>query len=88
MLYGPNQVIIVVGVNNIVRDLDEAMLPNREIAAPENAIRLARKTPCAVKGKCQDCQSPERIYRNYVVMGPQMNPDRIHLIIVNSVLGF
>ena len=88
MLYGPNQVIIVVGVNKIVRNLDEAVLRNREISAPANAIRLARKTPCAVKGTCQDCQSPERICRNYVVMGPQMNPERIHLIIVNGVLGF
>lgn len=88
MLYGPDNVIIVAGVNKIVRDLDEAIMRNREIAAPANALRLNKKTPCAKVLKCSDCKSPERICRNYVVMGPQGFKDRVHVILVNETLGF
>lgn len=88
MLYGPNKVIIVAGVNKIVRDIDEAIKRNREIAAPANARRLNKKTPCAKLLKCYDCKSPERICRNYVVMGPQGLKDRVHVILVNESLGF
>ncbi len=88
LLYGPNQVVIVIGVNKIVRDLNEARMRNREIAAPANAMRLNRQTPCVITGTCRDCQSPDRICRNYVIMGPQLDSSRIHIIIVNESLGF
>lgn len=83
LLYGPNLVIIVVGINKIVRDLDEVIKRNREVAAPANVLRLNKKTPCATTLKCHDC-----ICRNYVVMGPQANPKRINLILVNDELDF
>ncbi|MBQ4163559.1 MAG: lactate utilization protein [Turicibacter sp.] len=88
LLYGPDRVIIVAGVNKIVSDLDEAIKRNREIAAPANALRLNKKTPCTKTLKCHDCQSPDRICRNYVVMGPQANKERITIILVNENLGF
>lgn len=88
LLYGPDRVIIVAGVNKIVRDLDDAIKRNREVAAPANALRLNKKTPCTKTLKCHDCQSPERICRNYVVMGPQANKERVKIILVNESLGF
>ena len=88
LLYGPNKVIIVAGVNKIVRDLDAAIKRNREVAAPANALRLNKKTPCAKTLRCSDCKSLERICRNYVLMGPQGFKDRVHVILVNEHLGF
>lgn len=88
LLYGPDHVIIVAGVNKIVRDLDDAIKRNREIAAPANALRLNKKTPCTKTLTCHDCQSPERICRNYVLMGPQANKERVKIILVNESLGF
>lgn len=88
LLYGPDHVIIVAGVNKIVRDLDDAIKRNREIAAPANALRLNKKTPCTKTLTCHDCQSPERICRNYVVMGPQANKERVKIILINESLGF
>lgn len=88
MVYGPDKVIVVVGVNKIVRDLDEAIMRNREWAAPANARRLSRKTPCAEVGYCMDCSSKERICSDYVVIKKQMDVDRIHVIIVNKELGY
>ncbi len=88
MIYGPNRVIVVVGINKIVRNLDEAIMRNREIAAPANALRLNKNTPCAKVGYCMDCDSPDRICSDYVVIRKQLDPNRIHVIIVNKELGY
>lgn len=88
MLYGPEKVIIVAGVNKIVRDLDEAIERSKEWAAPANAKRLNRKTPCVEVGVCMDCKSPERICNEYTVIRRQLDKDRIHVIFVNQALGY
>ena len=63
-LFGHKRVYFVVGANKIAPDYDAALWRARNIAAPKNAQRLKRKTPCAVKAdRCYDCSSPERICR-------------------------
>ena len=88
MLYGPDKVIVVAGFNKIVADLEEAIERNRKIAAPINAKRLDRKTPCTRVGTCMDCKSPEKICREYTLIRSQGNPDRIHVIFLNEDLGY
>lgn len=88
MIYGPDKVVVVLGVNKIVRDLDEAVMRNREWAAPANAKRLDRKTPCSEVGYCMDCSSKDRICSDYVIIKKQLDEDRIHVIIVNKELGY
>lgn len=88
MIYGPDKVIIVAGVNKIVKDLDDAITRNREISAPANAKRLNRKTPCAKVGYCMDCTSPERICSAYTLIKKQIQRGRIHVIFVDKELGY
>lgn len=88
MLFGPKKVIVVVGVNKIVKDIDEAIKRNREIAAPANAKRLNKATPCAKVGHCMDCNSNERICNEYTIIKRQGNKDRIHVIFLNEELGY
>lgn len=88
MIYGPDKVIVVIGINKIVRDIDEAIDRNREISAPANAKRLNKKTPCTVKGYCMDCQSSDRICNDYVVIRRQGAKGRIKVIIVGKGLGY
>ncbi|MTI69226.1 MAG: lactate utilization protein [Firmicutes bacterium] len=88
MIYGPDKVIVVAGVNKIVKDLDDAIKRNREIAAPANTKRLDMNTPCKEVGYCMDCSSEQRICSDYVVMGKQLIKDRVHVIIVNKDLGY
>ncbi|MGG5463308.1 lactate utilization protein [Clostridium sp. B9] len=88
MLYGPDKVIVVAGFNKIVADLEEAIERNRKIAAPINAKRLDRKTPCTRVGTCMECKSPEKICREYTLIRSQGNPDRIHVIFLNEDLGY
>lgn len=88
MIYGPDKVIVLVGINKIVKDLNEAINRNREIAAPANAVRLNRKTPCAEVGYCMDCRSDDRICNQYTLIKKQMEKGRIHVIIINKELGY
>ncbi len=88
MIYGPDKVIVVTGMNKIVKNIDEAIKRNREWAAPANTKRLNKKTPCAEVGYCMDCKSDDRICNEYVVIKRQSTPNRIHVIIVNEALGY
>lgn len=86
--FGPRHVIIVVGRNKVVFDLEEALQRVKEIAAPANAIRLNRKTPCAKTGQCEDCSSPERICNVWSIVEKSAPKGRIKVILVNDDLGF
>lgn len=88
LAYGPQRVILVVGCNKIVPDLEAAKRRVASIAAPANAKRLACKTPCAVTGKCEDCHSPARICCSTLILGPQRSEGRIHVILVGEALGY
>lgn len=88
MLYGPDKVIVVVGVNKIVKDIDEAVDRVKRVAAPANAIRLNKNTPCTEIGHCVNCNSEQRICSKYTVMGRQPFKGRVHVIIVNESLGY
>ena len=87
-LYGPKKVFFVCGKNKVTADLPSAIDRARNIAAPINAKRLNSNTPCAVAGKCMDCDSPERICRGMVVQMRKMGgADLNELIIINEDLG-
>lgn len=88
MIYGPKQVIIVAGVNKLVKDLAEAKERVEKIAAPKNTVRLEKNTPCAKTGVCGHCRSEDRICCSYVTLAQQRVPDRIKVIIVNEDLGY
>ncbi|GAB6168790.1 lactate utilization protein [Clostridium carnis] len=88
MLYGPEKVIIIAGVNKIVKDVEAAINRNREISAPANAQRLNKKTPCAKVGYCMDCNSKEKICREFTLIKSQSRKDRIHVIFINEEIGY
>ena len=88
ILYGPDKVILIVGVNKIVKNIDEAIKRNKDISGPANAKRLNLQTPCSKVGYCMDCESKDRICCEYTVIKRQRNENRIHVIFVNDNLGF
>lgn len=88
MLYGPEQVIIVAGVNKLVKSLEEAEKRVRQYAAPLDAKRLNKKTPCVTLGYCIDCKSEDRICNDFVIIKRQFNKGRIKVIIVGKQLGY
>lgn len=88
MIFGPRQVIVVAGVNKIVKDMDEAVRRVETIAAPKNTVRLECDTPCARTGECAHCHSDSRICCSYVRLAQQRVPNRIKVIIVDQALGY
>jgi hypothetical protein len=88
MLYGPRQVIVIAGINKIVRSIEEAEQRVRQYAAPLDAKRLNKKTPCTALGYCVDCKSPERICNDFTVIRGQFIKDRIKVILVGKQLGY
>jgi hypothetical protein len=88
MLYGPKQVIVVVGVNKLTADAESAIKRTRQIAAPMDAKRLGKSTPCTSLNRCIDCSHKQRICNDFVLITGQFIKDRIKVILVNEKLGY
>jgi L-lactate utilization protein LutB len=88
MIFGPKKVIVITGKNKIVRDFDEAMERINHLAAPMNAKRLNRKTPCAISGVCTDCDSLERICSITTIINKRPLLTNFTIVIVGEHLGY
>ena len=87
--FGHKKVYYVVGKNKIEDTFEKAMWRARNIAAPKNAQRLNRKTPCAIKGdKCYNCSSPERICRGILITETPMSGQETEILLINENLGY
>lgn len=89
-LYGHKKVYFVIGSNKIAPDYDAALWRARNIAAPKNAQRLNRNTPCAAKGdRCYNCKSPDRICNGLVVLWRKTGGiGEAEVILVDQELGY
>jgi len=85
--FGPKHVIIFVGRNKIVPDLEAAMERIKGYAAPLNAMRLGKKTPCAETAFCSECESPDRICNTWAITEKCFPKGRIKIILINQDLG-
>ncbi len=88
LTFGPKNVIILVGRNKIVPDLDEAMFRIKNYAAPVNTMRLDKKTPCAKTSFCTDCKSPDRICNTWTITEKSFPKKRVKIVLINKDLGF
>lgn len=88
IIHGPEHVMMIVGMNKIVKDIDSAIKRVRTDACPPNAIRLHMNTPCAVTGKCAECFSPECFCNQIVVTRRSRHAGRIKIFLVGEELGF
>lgn len=87
-LFGHEKVYFVIGRNKLAPSYEEAVRRARNIASPQNAQRLGKKTPCAVKGdRCYDCRSPERICRGLVTLWGPMIGMEAEVLLVDEDLG-
>ncbi|MBW2602758.1 MAG: lactate utilization protein [Deltaproteobacteria bacterium] len=88
LTFGPKNVIVLLGRNKIVPDLDEAMFRIKNYAAPVNTMRLDKKTPCAKTSFCEDCKSPDRICNTWTITEKSFPKKRVKIILINKDLGF
>ena len=88
IMWGPKNVLLIIGRNKICGDIEEAMIRVKTYAAPVNAMNLDKKTPCRETGVCQDCKSPDRICNYWTITEKSFIKHRIKIILVNEDLGF
>lgn len=88
MIFGPKKVIILVGANKLVKDLDAAEERIKMVAAPLNNKRLSTSNPCLQIGECADCRSPSRICNIYTLIRRRPIATEMHVLIIGEELGF
>ncbi len=86
--FGPKNVVILLGRNKIVPDLDVAMFRIKNYAAPVNTMRLDKKTPCVKTSYCEECRSPDRICNTWTITEKSFPKGRVKVILINDDLGF
>ena len=89
-LYGPQKLYLIAGRNKLAPTLQDAVWRARNIAAPLNARRLNKKTPCTVgEPKCHDCRRPERICRGMTIhMAPMKGVGETIVVLIDEELGY
>ena len=86
--YGPKHVLLIVGMNKVVKSEEDALHRARNEAAPINAQRFGIDTPCSKNGSCFDCKSSDCICCQVLVTRFSRIPKRFKIILVDDVLGF
>jgi hypothetical protein len=87
LTFGPKNVVILVGRNKIVPDLETAMYRIKNFVAPVNAMRLDMKTPCVKTSYCEECNSPSRICNTWTITEKSFPKGRIKIVLINEDLG-
>lgn len=88
IVFGPLNVVLLVGRNKMVPDVAAAMDRIRQVAAPANAIRHpGLKTPCMKTAQCMDCKSPDRICNTWTITEKSYPAGRIKVVLINRDLG-
>jgi len=84
---GPKHVVILVGRNKIVSDLEDAMYRIKNYLAPTNSMRLDMKTPCVKTSHCEECKSPDRICNTWTITEKSFPKGRVKVVLINEDLG-
>lgn len=87
MIYGPKKVIVICGVNKIAENVDEAINRIKD-NAHKNSRRLKLNTPCAITGKCNDCDSPQRMCSVTTIIEKKPTKTDLKVILINKELGY
>ena len=87
LIYGPESVIIIAGMNKVVQNMDAAYDRVRGYAAPANAQRFDIDTPCKKVGECMDCMSGGTICAQFVQTRFCKPEGRIKVVLIGEELG-
>lgn len=88
IVYGPEHVVIIAGMNKVVKTPEDAVKRARTIAAPINKQRFGGTTPCVKTGSCGDCRAEDCICCQVLVTRVCRPAGRIKVILVGEELGF
>ena len=88
MIFGPEKVIVVTGVNKIVLNLEEGLARLKKVAA-KNCQRRKDPTPCAKDLICRDCDSPGRLCRvTTIIERKPLGLKEFSVFLIGEELGY
>jgi L-lactate utilization protein LutB len=87
LTFGPRNVVVLVGRNKIVSNLNDAIFRVKNYAAPTNAMRLDKKTPCIKTSYCEECSSPDRICNTWTITEKSFPKGRTRVVLINESMG-
>lgn len=87
IVYGPESILVIAGMNKVMDTLEAAVTRARTIAAPMNKQRFALQTPCEITGTCGDCKSEGCICNQILITRNSKPAGRIKVILVGEDLG-
>lgn len=87
IVYGPESVIVVAGMNKVMDSLEDAVTRARTVAAPMNKQRFGAVTGCAETGVCVNCKSEGCICNQILITRHCRPAGRIKFILVGEALG-
>ncbi len=88
IIFGPEKVLVIAGMNKVCDTLEDAMRRARTVAAPINKQRFSGDTPCLQTGVCGDCKSDSCICNQIVITRNCRPAGRIQFVLVGEDLGF
>jgi hypothetical protein len=87
MMFGPKKVIVVAGINKVVKNEKAAFKRLEQVAGPMNMKRLDRETPCTHDAICHDCNSIARGCRAYTILRKRPSYTPMDVLIVGEGMG-
>ena len=88
VIYGPRKIVLLAGINKIVKDQEEGLWRSRNKAAIANNLRLKKDNPCVRTGRCSDCSSPWRICNAVTLLWKKPSASDILVVLINEELGY
>ncbi len=89
LIYGPKRVVVIAGENKICENYEDGIDRIKREACPPNARRLGLNVPCAITGKCSDCNSPQRMCHITALLERPTNAVKdVHVLLVEESLGY
>lgn len=88
LCYGPEHIIMLVGINKVAADVKSGIDRVRNVASPLNAMRLSIPTPCSKTGTYADCLSDNCICNQILITRRSKPQGRIHVVLIGEALGF
>ncbi len=87
-IYGPKNVLWIVGYNKIVHTFDDAIDRIRNVATVKNSIRFNLDLPCTRDLYCSYCDSPDCLIAVTTIIEKSVPKGRIKVVLVKEQLGF
>lgn len=89
LAFGVKNILYVLGTNKIAPDLASAIERARNVAAPPNAVRCNKNTPCSTSGQCCYCDSEECICNATLISHhPTKYQENVYVVIIDETLGY